>query len=283
MYGNMKLIDALKEAKELLKQNEIDEREARLLLAFVLQVRKEELITFKEISEEQYKEYREIISKRCNGVPYAYIVGHKEFMGLDFLVNENVLIPRDDTEVLVEKVLEIIKSKKDEAQSLRILDMCTGSGCIAISLAHFCNCEVVAVDKSHKALEIAKENANKNNVNVTFVESDLFENLSKENKFDIIVSNPPYIKKNVIDTLQKEVKEHEPMMALDGGEDGLFFYKKIASESKMYLKQNGVLAFEIGYDQADDVRAILENEKYGNIEVTKDLSNNDRVIIAQII
>ena len=283
MYGNMKLIDALKEAKELLKQNEIDEREARLLLAFVLQVRKEELITFKEISEEQYKEYREIVSKRCNGVPYAYIVGHKEFMGLDFLVNENVLIPRDDTEVLVEKVLEIIKSKKDEAQSLRILDMCTGSGCIAISLAHLSNCEVVAVDKSSQALEVAKENANKNNVNITFVESDLFESLSKENKFDIIVSNPPYIKKKVIDTLQKEVKEHEPMMALDGGEDGLFFYKKIASESKKYLTQNGVLAFEIGYDQADDVRAILENEKYGNIEVTKDLSNNDRVIIAQII
>ncbi len=279
----MKLLDALNKAKEKLLENAISEREARLLLAFVLKVRKEELIKFDEITDEQFEKYMQVINERCNGKPYAYIVGHKEFMGLDFIVNENVLIPRDDTEVIVQSVL----SKINKDASLKICDMCTGSGCIAISLAKeveksgIADYKIVAVDKSEKALEVAKENATRNNANVEFVLSDLFDNL-EEKEFDIIVSNPPYIKTKAIKTLQKEVKDNEPNMALDGGEDGLYFYNKIIHQAKHFLKANGIICFEIGFDQANEVTQILNSQNFKNIEVIKDLSGNDRVVIASL-
>ncbi len=273
--------DLLKEAKSKLNENEIDEREARLLLSFVLCAPKESLFKYKQIEEDIANKYKKIISKRCKGVPYAYRGGHKEFMKLSFIVNKNVLIPRDDTEILVEKITNIAKTKCLQKE-INILDMCTGSGCIAISLAKIIkNSKIIAVDKSKKALQVARKNAKQNNVKIKILESDLFEKIENI-KFDIIVSNPPYIETGVISKLQKEVKDNEPIMALDGGKDGLFFYRRITKEAKKYLKEKGILAYEIGYDQKEKVMVILKNNGFNNIEVIKDYSGNDRVIIAEI-
>lgn len=280
----MNINEVLKVGRENLLQNDVDPREARLLLAFVLQVRKEELITIHEISEENYKKYIEIINRRASGEPYAYITGHKEFMKLDFKVNKNVLIPREDTELLVEQMIEIVKQKQNKSDvstpKLRILDMCTGSGCIAISLAKILeNIEVTAVDISEKALEIAKENAKNNSVEVQFVLSNLFEKIDK--KFDIIVSNPPYIQTKVIEELQKEVK-NEPILALDGGETGLNFYEEIIEKAPQFLNENGVLVFEIGYDQAIAVSNKMKENGFEDITVKKDLGNQDRVVVGYL-
>ena len=273
---------AISTAKQILIKNDIDEREARLLLAFVLGINHQELIKRNEISDEEYAKFLVVLEKRCQGIPYAYIVGHKEFMRLDFIVNKNVLIPREDTEVVVEQVINLVNncfSKK----TINILDMCTGSGCIAISLANYIEgAKVVAVDNSKEALKVASQNAVLNGVLITFIKSNLFNEIDLNTKFDIIVSNPPYIKTSVINSLQKEVKENEPMMALDGGEDGLEFYRVIVKEAKKYLNPNGYLVFEIGYDQAEEVQKLLGIEEYKNIRVVKDYSSNDRVVIANI-
>lgn len=264
--------EALNDARTLLKENNIDEREARLLLAFSLEIPIQKLLIQKTCTLREYSKYMKIINKRASGIPYAYIVGHKEFMKLDFEVNKNVLIPRDDTEILVQEVIKLNKKK--------ILDMCTGSGCIAISLAKYIEDSIVdAVDISEKALTIAKVNAKKNNVCVNFIKSNLFTEV--EEKYEIIVSNPPYIKTEDLRDLQLEVK-NEPMKALDGGKTGLYFYKKIIKEAPKYLKPNGILALEIGYDQAKDVSNLLSKNGYENIEVIKDLSGNDRTIIAKL-
>ena len=208
------------------------------------------------------------------------LLGTQEFMKMNFLVNDKVLIPRPDTEVLVE---EVIKLSKKFAKP-KILDLCTGSGAIAVSLAKYVNsAEIYASDISKEALDVAKINAKKNEVEnkITFIESDLFMQIPK-NKFDIIVSNPPYIRKDVIEDLDEEVKK-EPIIALDGGTDGLDFYRKIAKDAYDYLKYNSYLCFEIGYDQKIDVIEILENEKkYTNIYSKKDLYENDRIIIAKV-
>ena len=289
----MKIIEALNIAKSKLIMCNISDREARLLLAHVLNINKEELIKYSEISDEQYTSFKNVISQRCNGRPYAYIVGHKEFMGIDFVVNESVLIPREDTEVLVETVVnEIYKYHEKNANSkIRILDMCTGSGCIAISLAwlliknEITDFNITAVDKSKEAIEVAKQNANyilKDSSNkIEFIHSDLFESVDDDYKYEVIVSNPPYIQTDVISTLQKEVKDNEPMMALDGGEDGLDFYRKISLEAKDYINTNGMIAFEIGYDQGESVMQILSNNEYKEIDIIKDFSNNDRVVLAR--
>lgn len=199
------------------------------------------------------------------------LFGYKEFMKLNFKVNENVLIPREDTEILVQEAIKLDKKN--------ILDMCTGSGCIAISLAKYVkNARVIGVDVSTKALEIAKVNADLNGVLVEFIKSDLFENV--QGKYDLIISNPPYIRTDVTKTLQEEVKR-EPIQALDGGIDGLDFYRTISNKARNFLNENGYLAFEIGYDEASNVSDILKKYKYKNIRLIKDLSENDRVIIAQ--
>lgn len=267
----MDINKVLAEAKEILKKNEIDSREARLLLAFSLETTLEKLFMKNEITYKEYKNYMKIIKKRSAGIPYAYITGHKEFMKLDFIVNKNVLIPREDTEILVQEAIKINKKE--------ILDMCTGSGCIAISLALYIeNSLIDAVDKSKRALKIAMFNAKKNNANVNFINSNLFEKIEKT--YDLIVSNPPYIKTDDLNALQKEVK-NEPKMALDGGKSGILFYKKIIKQAKNYLNENGFLLLEIGYDEAEAISNLLKSNNYKNIEIIKDLSKNDRVIKAQ--
>ncbi len=257
--------------KSLLAKNNIDIKESRLLLAEAMKISPDDIVKKETCTEKEYVTFLLFLERRISGEPYAYIVGHKEFMKLDFIVNKTVLIPREDTECLV---LEAIKEARKN-----ILDMCTGSGCIAISLAKYIrDAKVDAVDICKRALNVAKKNAILNGVNVKFIQSDLFEKV--ENTYDMIVSNPPYIKTKDMETLQKEVK-NEPKKALDGGKDGLSFYRKIAEEARKYLNDQGVLLFEIGFDEANDVMKILKENNYKKIRKIKDLSNNDRVISAK--
>ena len=236
----------------------------------------------KDLSEDEEKTFNKFIEERLNNRPIAYIVGNREFMGLDFYVQEGVLIPRPDTEVLVEEVIEIAKDKGQ----IEILDIGTGSGAITVSLAKYLeNAKLTSVDISEIALEIAKKNAISNNVEdrINFVKSDLFSSLNKNQKFDIIVSNPPYIKREVIDTLDKQVKDFEPYNALEGGIDGLDFYRAITTQAKDYLKEGGVLAYEVGHDQSEDVSKLMEMDGYTNIYTRKDLQQIDRVVIGNIL
>lgn len=272
----MKIKEVLQVGREALLENGIDPREARLLLTSAMQLRKEALLVYEDCSDEQYRRYREYINRRIMGEPFAYIVGHKEFMKLDFKVNKNVLIPREDTEILVQEIIRIASEKK----KIKILDMCTGSGCIAISLAKLIeNSDLWAVDISEEALVVARENAKNNHVNVNFVKSDLFKNIV--GKFDIIVANPPYIKNSVIESLQKEVK-NEPILALAGGESGLEFYEKITQEAMNFLNKEGILAFEIGFDQGEDVSRLMKENRFQNIEIKKDISGNERIVMGRV-
>jgi len=253
---------------------------SRLILQFVLKREKEYLIIHDEekISPEDYNEFMKYIDKLNNGTPLQYLTNSQEFMKLNFYVDENVLIPQPDTEILVEKVLELIQNKHVE-----VLDLCTGSGAIGISIAKYNkNAKIVATDISMKALEIAKKNSGNNNAKIEFVLSNMFENLENR-KFDFIVSNPPYIKTSQIEILSNEVK-NEPHIALDGGPDGLDFYRIIINEGYKYLNKNGYIALEIGYDQKDDILALInESGKYTQINCYKDLGGNDRVIIMKKI
>lgn len=236
-----------------------------------------------QVSEENVVSYFTAIDKRLTHYPLQYILGEWQFMGLDFKVNENVLIPRQDTEVLVLKVLDILgeEYKKDKRQ-VRILDMCTGSGCIGISIAKlYPESMVTAVDISEEALVVARENAKINDIeNIEFISSDLFENLSvdgDDDKFDIIVSNPPYISTEEMKSLMPEVRDYEPRMALDGDDDGLIFYRRIIADSKPFIKSGGFLVFEIGCTQAEDVKELMRT-RYESIEVLEDLAGLDRVV-----
>lgn len=263
-----------------LKDNNIDEAnlKCKILLASILKVSKEYLIIhdLEELAENIVTEFKNKIEEIKNGKPIQYITNKQEFMGLNFYVNENVLIPQPDTEILVEEVI----SKMKQNVSSTVLDLCTGSGAIAISIAkNIDGLTVFASDISDKALEIAKKNARDNNVQVEFILSDMFKNINI--KFDCIVSNPPYIEDNIIKTLPKEV-QNEPYIALAGGEDGLKFYRIIAENAKKFLKENGFVAVEIGYDQKDKVMQIFENEGYKNIYSKKDFGGNDRIVIANI-
>ena len=216
---------------------------------------------------------------RLKGRPIAYIVENREFMGLDFYVKEGVLIPRPDTETLVEELIDICKAK----ENLHILDIGTGSGAITISLAKYLPTSMVkSLDISDIPLEVGKQNAITNGVSerIEFIKSDLFNSIENTDmKFDVIVSNPPYIPKCDIDTLHTQVKDYEPYNALEGGEDGLDFYRKITAQSKKYIKENGILAYEVGHDQAKDVAEIMVNNGYTNIYTKKDLQGIDRVVI----
>ena len=280
----MTIREALTKGMIILKNNNVEtpKLKARLLLQYILKKPRQYLIVYdnKEIDKKEQWEYFVNIEKLTNGVPLQHITHTQEFMKMDFFVNENVLIPRPDTEILVEEVIKIAK----KIEKPRILDLCTGSGAIAVSLAKYLpQTEITAIDISNDALKIAKKNAVSNNVEnqITFISSDMFTNLNEE-KFDIIVSNPPYIKTNVIKELDIQVK-NEPYIALDGGEDGLDFYKKIINESYQYLKCNGYLCLEIGFDQKFDVIELIENaEKFEGTYSKKDLFDNDRIIITRM-
>lgn len=222
------------------------------------------------VSDDEERLYEELIQKRSIHVPLQYLTGEQEFMGLSFRVNEQVLIPRQDTEILVETACGYIKA------GMRILDLCTGSGCILLSVLSRCpSAKGLGADLSEGALSVARENAGRLHIPAEFIKSDLFGEI--RGSFDRILSNPPYIPSNVVDTLMEEVRDHEPRMALDGQEDGLYFYRKIVEQAPDHLKPGGMLFFEIGYDQAEAVRGLLERA-FTQIQVIKDLSGLDRVI-----
>lgn len=279
----MTIRETLRKGMIELKNNGVNEPKlkSRLIMQYVLNKPRQYLLVYDEqvLTLRQEVNYFKAIKKLASGVPIQHITHMQEFMKLNFYVDSDVLIPRADTEVLVEEVIEIAKKVKAK----KILDLCTGSGAIAVSLAKYIsNSEITAVDISSKALNIAKKNAKNNEVEgqITFIESNLFANLPKE-KYDIIVSNPPYIKREIIKTLDKEVQK-EPKIALDGGYDGLDFYRKIVLNCDDYLKSGSYLCFEIGYDQKEDVVDILKSEKkHVNIYSKKDLYGNDRIIIAK--
>ena len=234
----------------------------------------------KELTKEQYDEFLGYINDRINGRPVAYIVGNREFMGLDFFVKEGVLIPRPDTETLVEEIIQLCKNKNEE---INIVDIGTGSGAITVSLAKYIeNSKITSLDISDIPLEVGKINAVNNGVDnrIEFLKSDVFTAIKNtEKKFDIIVSNPPYIPKKDIETLHTQVKDYEPYNALEGGEDGLDFYRQITEESVQYLKQGGILAYEVGHDQAEDVSKIMKYHGYDKIYTKKDIQGIDRVVI----
>lgn len=285
----MKIKEIINEGKNILNKNNFEDSSiiSKELLCHTLNQNKQYLVIHmdEEIEAAYYKKFINYIEQIVDGKPLQYITNKQEFMGMEFYVDENVLIPQPDTEILVENVLEICSQIKKE--EIKILDLCTGSGAIAISINKILNENnikntVLASDISDKTINIAMVNNKKNNANVKFEISDLFEEI-KEKDFDIIVSNPPYIKNTIIPNLSKQVK-CEPLLALSGGEDGLDFYRKIIDRAYLYIKNNGYLCLEIGYDQKKDVLNIFkEYENYKDIKVIKDLSNNDRCITTKVI
>lgn len=273
----MTIKEAIKYGSDLLKENKIEDYsiKVKILISFITGIKKDILINYEdvEILDNKLEIYIYNLNKIIEGVPIQYITKKQEFMGLDFFVDENVLIPQPDTEILVEEVLKISKlfNKK-----INILDLCTGSGAIAVSLSKYIkDVNIIATDISKNAIEIAEKNAIKNNVEnkIKFVVSDMFKNI--ENKFDIIVSNPPYIETKEIEKLSKEVK-NEPIIALDGGNDGIKYYKIIADNYNKFLNIGGYLLLEIGYNQGESVSKLFKNS-----EIKKDLSGNDRVILVK--
>ncbi len=274
----------MRSVKEL-KSSESAKLDVELILCKVLEVDRLyiHLNVDKEIREEAYIAFERMLEERKKGRPMAYILGYKEFMGLDFFVKEGVLIPRPDTEIVVEEVIHRCKI----IESPLIIDIGTGSGAISVSLAKYIQkAKIYSLDISDIALEVGKINAEKHKVEnqITFLKSDVFSALEETNtKVHIVVSNPPYIRKKDIENLAIDVKRFEPLSALDGGEDGLYFYRKITKESRKYLRENGSLAFEVGHDQAMDVKNILIENAFKNIKILKDLSGIDRVVIGEKI
>ncbi len=269
----MTINEALQYAKQTL-----DNIESKILIKYILKKDNTYIISNgkNKLSDDEESILNKYVNKLKNGYPLQYITNNQEFMGLNFYVDENVLIPQPDTEVLVESAIkyitEITVNKKISINNIKLLDLCTGSGAIAISLKKYIpQIKVYASDISEKALEISKINANNNNVEINFIKSDMFKNINE--KFDIIVSNPPYIKTSEISKLSKDV-QNEPVLALDGGEDGLKFYRLISEQINDYLKSDGILMMEIGFDQANQVKSIFKNAK-----IIKDYAKNDRVVI----
>lgn len=272
-------------------------RDCKILYCYMMDIPFSKIILeYQEVLQDRLcDKYFELIDRRSKGEPVQYIMGCQEFMGLEFIVNENVLIPRQDTETLVEDALEIINSGSLRGEDMDvkrkewdILDLCTGSGAIGVSLARIANkVNVTCSDISEGAIKVAKENAQKHGVtkSMKFEHGDLFKPFNKhfhKQKFDMIISNPPYIKSSVIPTLQKEVCEHEPLSALDGGESGLDFYERIVSGVGSHLKKGGVLLMEIGNDQGEAVSGLLSrNGEFTSIRVLRDLAQRDRIVFAK--
>lgn len=272
-------------------------RDCKILYCYMMDIPFSKIILeYQEVLQDRLcDKYFELIDRRSKGEPVQYIMGCQEFMGLEFIVNENVLIPRQDTETLVEDALEIINTGTLRGEDMDvkrkewdILDLCTGSGAIGVSLAGIANkVNVTCSDISEGAIKVAKENAQKHGLakSMKFEQGDLFKPFNKhfhKQKFDMIISNPPYIKSSVIPTLQKEVCEHEPLSALDGGESGLDFYERIVSGVGSHLKKGGVLLMEIGNDQGEAVSGLLSrNGEFTSIRVLRDLAQRDRIVFAK--
>lgn len=280
----MKIKELISYGKKLLKENEIQDSSiiANMLAEYILQMDRIKIIINeeKEIEEQEKTRYYLALIEIIQAMPIQYITNKQEFMKLEFYVDENVLIPQPDTEILVEEVINIAKKRKE---NIKILDICTGSGAIGISLAkNLDNAYITMSDISTQALQIAEQNSKKyiESSKTEFIKSNMFENIT--NKYDIIVSNPPYIKNTIIETLPKNVQK-EPLIALLGGEDGLDFYKILANQAHKFLNNEGYLCMEIGYDQKEDVINILNaTNKYKEIYSKKDLSDNDRIVIAKV-
>ena len=295
----MTYTQAVKEAETFLLEHEITDAsvDAWLLFSYVTQISRAMFLAerTRQMPKEQYQRYQELLEKRASHIPLQHLTGEQEFMGFPFWVNQHVLVPRQDTETLVETVLLAV------SPGMRVLDLCTGSGCIAVSLAKLCpGLSVDAADISKEALAVAMENAAHLEADVTFWQGDLFacrqmrtdawrkekqENACAEAEislppaaYDCIVSNPPYIRTDVIETLSEEVRLHEPYQALDGKADGLYFYRRIITEARSYLKPGGHIFFEIGYDQGEAVKNLLLEDGYTDVEVQQDLAGLDRVV-----
>jgi len=281
----MNIRELLREASDILKNADIEAPvlEAGVVLCHVLKCDRTYLYSHddRELKQSELDAIDHMIKLRANNVPLQYILGQTEFMSLSFVVSPAVLIPRQDTEILVEKCIELV----NKLNKVRVLDMCTGSGCIAVSIAHYCpDIRVVACDVSQDALGIAKINSERNGVQsrLELRWGDLFEEMSCEQQFDIIVSNPPYIETETMLELQKEVRNHEPHLALDGGHDGLYFYRKITAMAPSYLAPGGYLAFEIGYNQGKSVVELMQ-QCFHDIVIYKDLGGNDRVVLGRVL
>ncbi|NOW07328.1 peptide chain release factor N(5)-glutamine methyltransferase [Clostridium beijerinckii] len=280
---NKNIEELIKTGTSTLKENGIDTArlDAELLLGNIIEKDRVYLITHKEdeVSKDDAEKYFDLIEKRRNKMPVKYILNKCEFMGIEFYVEEGVLIPRGDTEILVDEVLKII----EENQEMQICDLCTGSGAVGISLAHFRqNIKVDLIDYYPIPEKVSLINIEKNKLEdrVFFIKSDLLEESIKNNKmYDIIVSNPPYIEECEIGKLMEDVKNYEPHTALNGGNDGLDFYRKIIDQSQHTLRENGILAFEIGYNQGEAVRLLMENNGFTNVKIVKDFASLDRVVV----
>ncbi len=293
----MNIKEFFKYSAEILKNTDVEAPvfEAGVMLCHVLKCSRTYLYSHDDLNlnEEQFNVLEHMVDERTRNVPLQYLTGETEFMSLTFTVNPSVLIPRQDTEILVEKCIELVnaaaadennKDKPECKPAVRILDMCTGSGCIAVSIANYCpNGIVTACDISGDALEIAQANAERLGVKnrLEFRQGNLFEALDGEAGYDLIVSNPPYIETKTMQELQKEVRDFEPHIALDGGMDGLDFYRRITAEAPLYLNHGGHLAFEIGYNQGESVKQLMERD-FTDIQVLRDLGGNHRVVYGKI-
>lgn len=275
----MNYTEAFLMGMQKLKEAQIGEAQldARLLLEEVCGTDHNTLLCHgdREVSEAEEEQYRKALEQRAVHVPLQHLLGYQDFMGLRFQVNEYVLIPRQDTEILVEEAMRYLHD------GMRILDLCTGSGCILLSLLHYSNdCEGVGVDISQEALQIAAQNAELLGIRADFLKSDLYEKVT--GKFDLLVSNPPYIERKVIPTLMEEVREYDPYIALDGGEDGLDFYRRIIGGAQDYLKRGGQILMEIGSGQAKAVSELLREAGFKEIDVCRDFAGLDRVVSGRL-
>ena len=275
----MNYTEAFLMGMQKLKEAEIGEAQldARLLLEEVCGTDHNTLLCHgdREVSEAEEEQYRKALEQRAVHVPLQHLLGYQDFMGLRFQVNEYVLIPRQDTEILVEEAMRYLHD------GMRILDLCTGSGCILLSLLHYSNdCEGVGVDISQEALQVAAQNAELLGIKADFLKSDLYEKVT--GKFDLLVSNPPYIERKVIPTLMEEVREYDPYIALDGGEDGLDFYRRIIGGAQDYLKRGGQILMEIGSGQAQAVSELLREAGFKEIDACRDFAGLDRVVSGRL-
>ena len=283
----MKIKDIINYGVAMIKNTESPSLETQMMIAKVIE--KDRLYIMlnleEDIDESKVEIIKTMIDKRKNSYPLQYILGEREFWGMDFKVSEGVLIPRQDTEILIEETLKKLKDNKHKS-NLKGFEIGVGSGIISITLLkEIETLTMIGVDINDKAIELTKANALKHEVSdrLCILNSNLFEKINKENQFDFIISNPPYIETKVIDSLQEDIKQYEPKLALDGGEDGLDFYRAIIEQSKSYISPEGFIAFEIGYNQAEAVKKIFVENGYPNVTIAKDLAGFDRVVIGMII